>query len=138
MFCQQAHHSRILPMGEDNPHPLQGVVWAEFQHQGSERYWQPLNEAHLHGQPLIWQGMEEKRRTRATQPNVGTRGRVTMAWTPVLLLLLSHCTGPARTSGHKDILELVRAVLPLFLRKFTVYSQSPMSVCVFRLCIPVR
>lgn len=125
-------------MGEDNPHPPQGVVSADLQNQGLGKYWQLLNEAHLHGQPLMWQGMEEKRRPRATQPNVGTRGGVTMAWTPVFLLLLSHCTGPARPSGHKDILELVRTVLPLFLRKFTVSSPSPMSVCVFWLCVPMR
>nr|XP_019575522.1 PREDICTED: immunoglobulin omega chain-like [Rhinolophus sinicus] len=50
-------------------------------------------DTHLHGQPLLWQRVEKKRRPGAAQPHCGLRAVCTMAWTPVLLVLLSHCAG---------------------------------------------
>ena len=57
---------------------------------------QSLGGARLHGQPLLGQRVEEKRRPGAAQLTVGTSVCVTMAWTPVLLVLLSYCTGRDR------------------------------------------
>lgn len=88
------------------PIPILLRVWlglsSSTRAQGGPR--QSLDEAHLHGQPLTWQGVEDTKRSGAAQPTVRTKGRVTMAWIPVLLWLLYPCTGKARQSGHRDTL----------------------------------
>uniref|UniRef100_A0A673UWJ0 Ig-like domain-containing protein n=1 Tax=Suricata suricatta TaxID=37032 RepID=A0A673UWJ0_SURSU len=67
---------------------------AELKHQGlGGGSGLSLEGPHLHGHLLLWQRVEEKRRPGAVEPSVGTRVYVTMAWTPLLLMLLSHCTG---------------------------------------------
>ncbi|KAB1255710.1 Immunoglobulin lambda variable 1-40 [Camelus dromedarius] len=53
----------------------------------------------LGGHPFAWAALPlteagKKRRHRAAQPQCGDQGAVsTMSWAPLLLLLLSHCTG---------------------------------------------
>ena len=45
-------------------------------------------------QPLLWQRLGQNRRPGAAQPHRGDQEAVsTMAWTPLLLVLLSLCTG---------------------------------------------
>ena len=81
---------------------------------------QSLGGARLHGQPLLGQRVEEKRRPGAAQLTVGTSVCVTMAWTPVLLVFLSHGTIRDRPQGHKTALQLVSAPLSHSLRNFTL------------------
>ena len=56
-------------------------VWSELSSstRAQGQAGQSLDGPHLHGQPLLWQRVEEKRRPGAAQPTVGTRLYVTMA-----------------------------------------------------------
>uniref|UniRef100_A0A7N9CT80 Immunoglobulin lambda variable 5-37 n=1 Tax=Macaca fascicularis TaxID=9541 RepID=A0A7N9CT80_MACFA len=53
----------------------------------------PWVETHLHEQPLLCRGWEEKEARGSPAPLWGSGTGSTVAWTPLLLLLLSHCTG---------------------------------------------
>ena len=91
----------------------------------------------MHGQPHLWQRVEEKRRPGAAQPTVGTGGCVTMAWTPVLLVLLSHCTRINRLQVPRYSSQPPSAPLAQILRSFTLApGPSPMSVCVCKFPVP--
>ena len=65
--------------------------------------------------PLLWQRLGEKRRPGAAQPHCGDQGAVsTMAWTPLLLVFLSLCTGKTglRDQGPSEPEEFLLAKVP--------------------------
>ena len=114
-------------------------VWclAGFRHQGRGRGWAVTRCASFAWTALLWQIVEEKRRPRAALPAVGTRICITMAWTPVLLMLLSHCAGGERPHGNWAALKITPPEVRI-LRNFSLFlCRFPVPACADPDVLPV-
>ena len=90
--------SQSSPQGCSNAHPPQCVVQAKLQQQDSRRVGQSVGRARVHGQSLLWQRVEEKRRL-GSPAHIVDQEPGHHVWTPVLLVFLSHCTIRDRPQG---------------------------------------
>ena len=117
VWSQQVFPSRALPRGDTKHHPLQSGCELSSSPRVQGGAGQPLDRHTFAwtAPPLAEGG--EKRRPGQTSPTVGSGAVCTMAWTPLLLVLLSHCTGRDRTQGRGLSSQIILFLLHL-LRSF--------------------
>ena len=101
MLFHKCSPHRAHSRGEANLHPLiQGTEMSSIP-RAEGGAGQPLD-----GHTFAWTAPPlaeggEKRRPGQPSPTVGSGAVCTMTWTPLLLVLLSHCTGRDRPQGPR-------------------------------------